>query len=122
AVVETIAGWLPMDPAGLDPLDGVTVAVGLGTLAIGIARRKRLAWLMTVVAFGAAGVAQALTFGHPIGAALSVVCLVALLTNGPSFRAGTAPWARTLAAAVACLALGLLALDSAVGDLLAGTW
>jgi hypothetical protein len=122
AAVQVVAAWLPIDPAGLDPLDAVTVAAGLTTLAIGIARRKRLAWLMTAVALGAAGVAQVLTFGHPIGAALAAVCLVVLVTNRPSFRAGTAPAAARFAAAVAVLGLALLALDSAVGDLLAGTW
>ena len=122
AAVQALADWLPLDPTGLDPLDAVTVAAGLATLAVGIARRKRLAWLMTVVAFGAAGVAQALTFGHPIGAALAVVCMVALVSNRPFFRAGTAPRASRFAAVVVVLGLGLLALDSAIGDLLAGTW
>jgi phosphatidylglycerol lysyltransferase len=122
AAVQAIAGWLPMDPAGLDPLDALTAAAGLVTLAIGIARRKRLAWLMTVVAFGAAGLAQALTFGHPIGAALAGTCLVTLVATRRLYRAGTAPRARRVAGVVAVMALALLVLDSAVGDLLAGTW
>ena len=117
-----IVAWLPIDPADLDPLDALTAAFALGALAIGIARRKRLAWTMAVVAFAAAGVAGALTFSHPIGAPVAIVCLLLLARNRVRYRAATARAGRTAFAWIAICALSLLVVDSAVGDFLSGTW
>ena len=80
---------LPFGPSAIDPLDAVTAAFALAALAAGVRRRKRLAWPLAVILFGAAMIAQALVLRHPIGAAVSVACLVILLADSRGYRIST---------------------------------
>ncbi|TMD28191.1 MAG: hypothetical protein E6I94_08805, partial [Chloroflexi bacterium] len=107
---------LPVDPTGADPFDLLAAAVALVALAAGIARQKRLAWVLGVGILAAGGLAQLLTFRHPIGAALAAVCLLGLLADRLRYRARTPMrWRRRLVALVVLGAL-LVAVESVLLD------
>ena len=115
-LVALTSPWLPFDPGSIDPLDAVTAGFALGAVAAGVRRRKRLAWPLAVVLFGAALTAQALVLRHPIGAAVSVACLLVLLANARHFRAGTDRPMRLVA--ISIMTIGVLVLVA--GSVLAG--
>jgi phosphatidylglycerol lysyltransferase len=111
---------LPVDASGTDSFDLISAAVALLALAAGIARGKQLAWALGIAIFGSAGVAQWLTLRHPIGGALAVVCVIALVADRVRYRTRTpVPWRRRLIAIVVAGAL-LVGAESVLLDRSAG--
>jgi lysylphosphatidylglycerol synthetase-like protein (DUF2156 family) len=118
-VADAVGAWLPINPASLDALDGVTAALALAALAIGVRRHKRLAWPLALATFGSAAAAQALVLRHPLAAALAVGCLLVLVIERRRFRASTQPAMRGFAYAVVGGAAGVLVVGSILADAIA---
>jgi len=118
-----LASWLvailPVDPQTLDPVDAVTVGATLALLAIGLFRRKRLARRLAVATFGAAALGQAVTLHHPFGAALGVVCVVALVRSGHRYRVDSDRALRRISVVLAVAGAAVLVVGSLLSDAIA---
>lgn len=113
-VAVIVSPWLPIDPASIDPLDAATAIITLAALAIAIRRRKRLALPMAVLLFFGAAVSQALVLHHPVGAAVALACLGALIRDARRFRTRSGRRTRQTAAIVMVAAMLVLILGSAL--------
>jgi phosphatidylglycerol lysyltransferase len=112
----TLGSILPFDPTGVDAFDACATAVALGALAIGIRRRKRVAWALGTSVLSAAAAAQLLTLRHPVGGALALVCLVGLVADRVRFQTRTpARWQVIVLSVVVAGAL-LVAVESVLLD------
>lgn len=115
AVLGSIADALPIDV--LDPTSPAVViptAVALLALAIGLARGKRLSWLVAITVLGAACVEQIVENGHPVAAAAGGLCLVVLVADRRRYQIQTdIAWRRRIALLVV-LALAALGAAAAV--------
>lgn len=116
-----LSPWLPIDPWSFDSLDAVTAGFALASLAIGVRRRKRLAWPMAIALFTAAALAQVLVLRHPLGAALALGCLAVLLWDAPRYRVETGHRMRSLALGVMVIGVGVLVVGSVIVDVAGGT-
>jgi lysylphosphatidylglycerol synthetase-like protein (DUF2156 family) len=105
---DVLGALLPFDTRLTDLLDAVTGAVAFAALALGIAERRRASWVLAIVLLTAAVPLQALVLRHPIGSALGVALLVALVLSHRSF--GVRSGRRALAA----VAVGLMTTASIV--------
>jgi phosphatidylglycerol lysyltransferase len=117
------ASWLgeilPVDPQTVDPVDAVTVGATLAVLAIGLFRRKRLARRLAVATFGAAALGQAVTLHHPFGAALGVVCVIALTRSRRRYRIDSDRALRRVSVVMALAGATVLVAGSLVSDAIA---
>ncbi len=87
--LQWLARILPVDDLSPDPLLTLVTAMGLLALALGLRRGKRLAWWLAIVTFASALVVQLAWFGHPVGAALAGLCLLALALDRRRFVVAT---------------------------------
>lgn len=78
ASLSGLAQLLPFDVPSADPLAAVLSAVGLGALAVGLYRGKRLAWWLAILVLAAGVPVQLLALGHPNGGVVAAIALAVL--------------------------------------------
>jgi phosphatidylglycerol lysyltransferase len=115
---DRIIGLVPLDVTDADPFFGALSGIGLVALAVGLRRRKRLAWWFAVATLTVALFGQAVALDHPVGVVLIGGVLGVLLADRRRYRVESGiAWARVaggllIMAAVAVLAETLLFLAS----------
>ena len=119
---SALAGISPMD---LDR-DGRLVALLAGStalaLALGLWRRKRLAWALSIMTFAVALLVQVAFVHHPWGAAASLVILVVLVIGRRRFDVRSAPiWGRLAIFTIVSVA-GLAFVSGLLGSRAADPW
>ena len=121
ALVRILA-FIPLDVTDADPLVGVLSGIGLAAVAVGLHRRKRLAWWFAVATLAVALFEQAVALEYPVGVVVIGGILGVLLADRRRYRVETGHrWARVAGgllvfAALAALAETLLFIAST------GTW
>ncbi|MGA3057597.1 MAG: phosphatidylglycerol lysyltransferase domain-containing protein [Candidatus Limnocylindrales bacterium] len=115
---ERITALVPIDVTDADPLFGALSGIGLVALAVGLHRRKRLAWWFAVATLTGGLFGQAVALDHPVGIVLIGGVLGVLLADRRRYRVESGiAWARVaggllVVAAVAVLAETLLFIAS----------
>lgn len=120
-VIVALAAVLPLDtgPADLadDIADPLGVALGLmalAALALGLAQRRRLSWILGAVLLASVVVVQALALRNPAGAALGAVVLALVIAGHGSFGVRSGGRRVAVGAAIAIVAAALLLLAATV--------
>ena len=118
-VLWALSDALPIDT--FDPTSSAVViptAISLLAIAIGLARGKRLSWLVALTVLAAAAVEQIVELGHPVAAAAAGLCLVVLIADRRRYEIQTdIAWRRRIGLLVllALAALGTAAAITAIG-------
>jgi phosphatidylglycerol lysyltransferase len=118
---SALADWLPLDPASIDPLEGVACAVGLAAIGLGLARRKRLAWFIALSVFVAAAIDDEVV-SHPIAAGLAIGCLAVLAADRHRYRVASDRRALRPALAIAIVIVAAVVLQAALFDITGPLW
>ncbi len=105
---------LPVDPADPDAAVLLVTAAAIVALAIGLARRKRGAFLFALASFGAAVVAQGWLLSHPRGGLVAAACLAILVADRRRYVV-RAPQADRLLLLLAAAAMSTAVLGVLIG-------
>ena len=109
-VDDVLGAVLPVDTRPADPVAAVAGVIGFAAIALGLARRNRLAWSLAMVTFAAGLVVQGVVFRHPVGATLAATCLLRLVaTRGRYDVAGPTGVRGWLGIGLGVLAVGVVA-------------
>jgi phosphatidylglycerol lysyltransferase len=107
---DRIIALVPLDVTDADPLFGALSGIGLAALAVGLHRRKRLAWWFAVATLTVALFEQAVALDHAVGVVVIGGVLGVLLADRRRYRveSGNA-WARIAAGLLIVAAVAVLA-------------
>ncbi len=121
AAGSLLATLLPVDPATFDPLEALAGAVGLVALAIGLVRRKRLAWWLAVSVFVAALLDQD-TVRYPTATGLAIGCLAVLAADRHRYRVASDERALRPLLAGMIAVVAIIVLQAAITDIAGPLW
>lgn len=120
AAASALGTLVPLQFPLPDPDIAIVAAIGLLAVAIGLARGKRLAWLVAVVVLAAALLTDAVVHHRVIAALIAAGCLVALGAARPRYVARSdARWRRR---ALVLLAISAVATGLEVALWVAAPW
>ncbi len=120
--IDRIEPYLPGDIPRGDPLGAVLLGVGLGALARGLARGKRISWWLAVAWLALALVVQASTLEHPVGLAVVGFMLGVLVADRRRYYVDTGAASRRQVATLLVVAGLALAAETALVLAVAGGW
>jgi phosphatidylglycerol lysyltransferase len=107
---DRIIALVPLDVTDADPLFGALSGIGLAALAVGLHRRKRLAWWFAVATLTVALFEQAVALDQPVGVVLIGGVLGVLLADRRRYRVESGiAWARVAAGLLILAAVAVLA-------------
>ena len=105
ASLSSVQQLLPFDTPTNDPVIAALSAAGLAMLALGLFRRKRLAWWLAILGFAAGVPLQVVALGHTAGGVVAALALAFLTLDRRSYGVRSArtwswtAWALLLAGA-----------------------
>lgn len=112
-VEDVLRVVLPFDSRYMEPPHAVVSAITFSALAVGLAERRRLSWVLSIILLVAAVGLQAAVLRHPVGAIVGAAMLAALLVEFRRFGVQSARRAVVYAFAVG-LAFTVVVLDIAI--------